>query len=538
MNALVGLNRCITNYRAGRVSRVGAVDNAVSQSTAGAEDPERRVDGSDCVVLDFIHLNDTHGVVEPIYDSRVGIDGPVGGLSRVKTVIDKERDKNPDGVLVLHAGDHAEGSMISYLSKGAVVRDATADWFDAVCPGNHDHAWGQKALYDFFSGLHAAKLCCNVVDRNGNLLKGFEPYHIFERKGVKIGVIGVNTPEVPHYVAAAKLKGLEFKDPVEAVASYLPELRRQGAEVIVVLSHTGLRQPGENQQSDIKMAHRLAEMRKKDPDLPKVDLIVGGHTHDRLFEGVEVDGTLIVQAGSLTEYVGKAELVFDSARRQVVSHNAVLIPVVASEVEPDPETEAILRPYLEQAHKIGSKVMGYACERLEHAHRKAAKLNQIHADSILKHTDAELVICNSRTLRADVPAGKVTYEQLYAALPFTEDTAVTMWATGKMIRAEIEECLKDGARELAIPAGLKYVYDPKRPEGSRVVSITLQNGKALEDEKWYRVGMNWTMSNQKRWNGAKDRKSWGSCQELFFKSFQEGGPWKNDPDDRIVELNS
>lgn len=491
----------------------------------------------DLVKLSFVHVNDTHGIVEPLFDPQISDTSEVGGLAQMNAVIAQEKAKNPEGTLVVHAGDHAEGSMISYLSEGRVIHDATRGVFDAQIPGNHDHAWGQGAMHALLDDLGSPTLCANVTGPDGQPIEGFQPYHIFERNGVKIGVLGLNTPEVPHYVAEEKLEGLTFHDPIKTTLDYLPKLKEAGVEVFVVASHLGFVQPEDDMASDVKLAEAAAARRQADPDFPKLDLIIGAHTHHKLDHGHKVGDTLIVQAEALTKHVGVAELTYDPARRQVVAAEARLIPVIADEVEPDPGTQAILAPYLAQAKEQGARVMGQAVEPLQHAHREAAKLNQIHADSLLEGTDAEIVVCNSRTLRADVPAGDVTYAQLYSALPFTEDGAVTLTATGAMVRRQIEEGITDRARELAVPAGLKYSYDPARPEGERVVSLTLADGTPLEDDREYRVGMNWTMSRNPVWDQARDRRTVDSCQDLFFEKFSQDGPWKNDADDRVVRLS-
>ncbi len=479
--------------------------------------------------LNFVTVNDSHGIVEPIRDSTVSDTTRVGGLARMKTVIEREKAGNPDGTLVLHAGDHAEGSMVAYLSKGKVVAEATANWFDAVIPGNHCHAWGIPAMLAMFDGLSSVALCANVGP-----LPNFKPYHIFECKGVKVGVVGINTPELSHYIAQSKLDGLTIEQPVPVLQRLLPEMKKKGADIIVALSHVGFEQPDPEEASDITIAREMAALHDQDPHFPKLDLIVGAHTHHRLSEGHREGHSLIVQAGALTEFVGSAELVYDPAKGQVVSHSAHLIPVLENAVEPDPTVETIIEPYLAQAKEIGTRKMGEALEPLHHRHREAAKLNQIMADAILEKTDAELVLCNSRSLRADIGRGVTTYADLYSSLPFTEDAAVTLSATGAMIRKEIETCLKDGARELAVPAGLRYSYDPSRPEGQRVTELETTGGEPIENGRWYRVGMNWTMSNTDSWRGCRDYRDTGnSCQELYMQRYTEGSPWRNDADDRV-----
>lgn len=470
------------------------------------------------IKLNILHMNDVHGAVEPINDPEISGDSPVGGLAYGKSVIEKEKAKNPDGTLVLNAGDIAEGSMIAFLSKGQVVADAFNQMgFDAIALGNHDFAWGQENLKNMVEGLNAPVIAANVEKiSGGRVIDGAEPYVIKNVRGVKVGIIGLDTPNIEHFIEKSKLKGLRFAGAAETVKKWMPEVKEKGADIIVVLSHLGF-------EEDKKLARQV----------DGIDVIVGGHSHSEVRGGHQEGKTIIVQAGSLGKYVGNLELTLDSRTKKICSFNSKLIPVKNNEVKPDPEVERILKPYQMEAEKIGSKVMGEALEDIHHAHRQAAKLNQIHADSLLEASGAEFGICNSRTLRGNLKKGKVTYKDLYNALPFTEENYVKCRATGKMILDEIEDDLRDDATELAVPTGLKYEYDPDRPEGSRVTSITIDGGKPLEMDREYTVVLNETMSRKKFFDKAKDKKVLGGCQKIFFDYFKKNSPFKNDADDRV-----
>lgn len=473
---------------------------------------------SETIQLDILHVNDMHGFLEPTKDPKGP--GMVGGLPRVKTVIDRARADNPEGTLVLNAGDIAEGTMVSYLTRGRSVAEALRAFdFDALALGNHDFAWGQAALGGMMGALGCPILAANVVKTSdGTVMDGAQPYLVKDVKGVKVGIIGLDTPAMRHYVAEEKLQGLDFLDGVGTVQKYLPEVRAKGAEVVVVLSHMGF-------EEDCKLAKAV----------PGLDVIVGGHSHTELHEGHREGDTLIVQAGGLTKFVGRATLEFDPATRRVVGQRAQLIPVKVDGVHPDAEVQAIIAPYLREAQQVGARVMGHAEADLPHAHREAAKLNQIHADSILRASGAEFGICNSRTLRANVREGDVTYQDLYSALPFTEENYVVMRARGSQVLAEIEDDLRDKATELAVPAGLSYAYDPQRPEGQRVVSATLADGKPLDPDKEYTIVLNETMSRKPAFKDTP-RKVLGPVQPLFFEAFGKGSPWQDDPDARVRKI--
>lgn len=480
---------------------------------------QKSAEPQDTILLDILHVNDMHGFLEPQKDPKVS-QGLVGGFARVKTVLDRARDDNPDGTLVLNAGDIAEGTMVSYLTRGKSVAEALRPFkFDALALGNHDFAWGQAALAGMMGAIGCPVVAANVVKTSdGSVMDGAQPYILKDVKGVKVGILGLDTPEMRHFVAGEKLQGLDFLDGVETVQKWLPEVRAKGAEVVVVLSHMGF-------EEDCKLAKAV----------PGLDVIVGGHSHTELREGHQEGDTLIVQAGSLTKFVGRATLEFDPVTRRVVGHQACLIPVKVDTVSPDPEVSAIIAPYLHEAQQVGAKVMGEAREDLHHAHREAAKLNQIHADSLLRASGAEIGICNSRTLRANVREGEVTYKDLYSALPFTEENYVVLRATGRQVLAEIEDDLRDKATELAVPAGLSYAYDPTRPEGQRVMSATLASGEALDPEREYSVVLNETMSRKPAFQETP-RKVLGPVQPLFFEAFGTGSPWNDDPDSRVTRV--
>ncbi|MEQ8225944.1 MAG: bifunctional UDP-sugar hydrolase/5'-nucleotidase [Candidatus Eremiobacterota bacterium] len=473
------------------------------------------------IKLHILHINDFHGAVEPFMDPEISPDSETGGIASLKTLIDRERAEDIAGTMVLNAGDIAEGTMVAYISGGKVVTDVfKLIGFDAITLGNHDFAWGQDRLQYMIEDLDTPVLGANIIKTSdGNVMDGVKPYIIKEMKGVKIAVIGIDTPDIARFVDKSRREGLEFKDSAETVEKFLPEVK--GADLIIVLSHIGERE-------DEKLA----------AEVKGIDVIVGGHSHTRLEHARKVGHTIIVQAASQGKYLGELELYLDSKTKKIVNYSSRLIPVIAKDITPDPAIEKLIAPYIEETEKIGSEVMGEASEDLTYGHRFMGKLNQIHADSIWKKSGAPCGICNSRTLRGNVKAGVVTKKDLYSALPFTEEGFVTLTIKGRYIRQHIERCLSDGATELAIPAGsLKYSYDPSKPDGHRLISLTVE-GKEMDDNREYFIFVNETMGRHKDFETAKDRKRIGSCQNEFFEYFKAGKePWDNKTDDRITVIH-
>lgn len=491
----------------------------------GFKSSENSIDGIHAgkINISVLHVNDFHGAIEPMIDPTVSETSAVGGAANMKTLLDNEKAKNPDGTLTVNAGDLAEGSMIAYITKGKVVTDAFREMkMDATTLGNHDFVWGQGELKNMLEGLDSPVVAANVVkESDGKVMDGVKPYIIKDLKGVKVGIIGLDTPEIEKFIEKSKLKGLRFNGAAETVRKFLPEVKKEGADLVMVLSHLGAVED-----------EKLAE------EVKGIDVIVGGHSHTILDNGNKVGDTIIVQAGSLGRYVGKLDLEIDPSTKHITGHYARVIPVLSREIKPDPQVEKILAPYIAHAEKVGSAVMGEALEDLHYEHREVGKLNQIHADSILEKSGAAFGICNSRTLRGHIEKGMVTRKELYSALPFTEEGIVTLKIEGKNIRKHIEDCLADGATELAVPMGaLKYQYDPSGPSGNRLVSLKL-DGNEMEDDREYLICLNETMSRHENFSTAREIEHKGSSQEEFFSYFQTHSPWDNKTDNRVTIFKS
>ena len=111
-----------------------------------------------------------------------------------------------------------------------------------------------------------------------------------------------------------------------------------------------------------------------------------------------------------------------------------------------------------------------------------------------------------------------------------------MKVTGQMVLDEIEDDLRDKATELAVPCNLQYSYDPKRPEGSRVVEIRWGNGQKLDPKAEYVIVSNETMSRKAAFKNAKDKRVLGPVQPLFFEAVKKSSPLSNNADERVKRL--
>ena len=391
---------------------------------------------------------------------------------------------------------------------------------DAIEPGNHDFAWGQQALEDLLADAKAPVLNASIVRENGETFG--QPYMIKDVGGVKVGMIGVDVENMARYVSPEKIEGLEFKSTEETLETYLPKLKEEGADVIMLLSHIGF-------DEDKKIAQKF----------PEIDIIVGGHSHTELPEGHYEGDTLIVQSGTKGKFVGEVDLKLDLGTKQIASAQAKLIPV-GKDVEPDPVVADIVAAAQAESKELGSRVMGQATEDLSFSYWEAAKVNQIHADSLLEATGADIVLVSSRSPRGGIEKGEVTYEDLFNAFPHTEEDAVVMrQCPGTAILKELENRVKDDGRGPATPAGFSYTYDPSLPSGQRIVDVKMADGTPFDPQRKYDVATTLSMSRKSNFKEAAEMKSMGSAQEIFMDYFAaHQGPWHDDPDARVTKLGA
>lgn len=136
-------------------------------------------------------------------------------------------------------------------------------------------------------------------------------------------------------------------------------------------------------------------------------------------------------------------------------------------------------------------------------------------------------------MRGNIPAGAVYKEDLFNAVPFTDENTLTVDIKGKYIKQYLEDGFKDGAKGVGIPGGaLKCKCDPTRPSGDRVTSLTIE-GKEINPEETYTIAINDSIISKKSFATAENRKVIGPFQQAFFEYFQAGEVWDDKIDDRI-----
>ncbi|MDQ7821810.1 MAG: bifunctional UDP-sugar hydrolase/5'-nucleotidase [Candidatus Eremiobacteraeota bacterium] len=486
--------------------------DAVTLSSGPSENKKQPVE------LNIIHVNDMHGNISPHVEKSVSAESPVGGLAHMGSVVKQVRDEHP-GSLLLNAGDLLQGSFESEISGGKPVLEVINHLgFDAVELGNHDFAWGKSALFGLIGSLATPVLAANVIatDTGEPLVN---PSIMKEVKGIKVGIIGVDTPKIAEYVRPEEIEGMTFPGPEEPVKSQIARLKSLGADLIVVVSHLGLK-------DDRELAKKI----------PGIDVIVGGHTHSVLPQGEKVGDTIIVQAGCNNEYVGSLALSYDPESRKITDYRSTLIPVIADKIPADSQIEKILKPYIEAGEKAGKEIVGATQGEMKYSFTEPTPLGQHMADAIREAAGTKLALTSAKMLRAGLPAGEVTRRELFNSYPNTE-AVVSVKIKGKHLKEELESRYASDSRAIMIPSGFSFTVDRSRPDGSRITSITI-NGAPFEPEREYDVGVTDNQARYPTFKTAREVKTKGTLRDAWFRYVKKHSPLTTTLDGRITLTGS
>ncbi|MCX7284837.1 MAG: bifunctional metallophosphatase/5'-nucleotidase [Novosphingobium sp.] len=496
------------------------------------------------VEVGIIGINDFHGSLEPPRQSVNVADGnggvvpvPAGGAAWLASAIDSIRAKHPRSMTV-SAGDMISASQLAsslYLDEPAIgVMNRIGVDFNAV--GNHEFDNGQRELLrkqtggcekftakqpcalERFTGATFKYLAASTKRADGSTLfpaTGLKTFGTGKR-AVTVGVIGLTLKGTPNLVNPTGIEGLTFADEADTINAAVPMLKQQGADAIVVLIHEGGRTKGEpDPQGCTDFAGDIRPI--LDRLDTRVDVVVSGHTH---WSYVCDYGALnpakpflLTSAGVYGELVTDITLQIDPVAGRVIAKQARNVIVQSTpykgtrgdigntalfpQFAPRADVAEYVARYVEASKAYTQRPIG----KLDRAAPKAEgpegdPLRNLIADAQLAATrdkGAQIAFMNPFGIRTSlVPAadGTLTFGDIYLCQPFGNNV-VTETMTGAQIKAVLEEGLDDtGPKQVLAPStGFAFTYDPARPSGDRIVSITL-DGQPLDMARGYRVTVN------------------------------------------------
>ena len=379
--------------------------------------------------LRLLGVNDFHGNLEPP-------DAGVGGAAWLTAHL--EQAELPGRTIRVHAGDMVGTSPLisSWFHDEPAIEAANEMGFDVGTVGNHEFDEGGDELLRLlrgsrrtgpdalranargqlvntsapgFGGAAFPYVAANTIDRDGTPL--LPPFQVIEREGERVGFIGVTTTSTPHFVLPRHHERFRFADISETVNLWSAELQRRGVEAIVVLAHAG--GPKHSGWDDGTAVGEIVTETRQMSDA--VDVVVAGHSHSQLNLRVpNASGSghkLVVEALSYGVAYDRVDVTIDRASGDVVDKEAS-IPATHHGIEPDPAAAALVERYRRRVAPIADRVVAHTATPLT---RRSGNLLRLAADAQRALAEADVAIVNAGSIRGDVDAGPVTYDELFRA---------------------------------------------------------------------------------------------------------------------------
>ena len=413
--------------------------------------------------------------------------GRVGGLDRVATVINAIRADRPDALL-LDGGDTWHGSYTCHHTEGQDMVNV----MNALKPDAMTFHWeftlGSSRVNQIAEGLPFAALGQNIFDAEWDEpAELFKPYKFFERGGVKVAVLGQAFPYMPIANPRWMFPEYSFGIREENMQAMVDEVRGQGAECVVLLSHNGF-------DVDKKMAGRVSG----------IDVILSGHTHDALPEPVQVGQTFIIASGSNGKFVSRIDLDVRDGRMMGLRHK--LIPIFADVIAPDPAVAKLIAAERAPYEDKLKEVIGTTDALLYRRGNFNGTWDDLICNALISEREADIAMSPGvRWGPSLLPGDEITREDIWNVCSMSYGKAYRSEMTGEFIHVILEDVADNlfnpdpyyqQGGDMVRVGGLGYRIDIGKPQGERISDLTLlKTGEAIDPAKSYVVA-GWASVNE------------------------------------------
>ncbi len=431
--------------------------------------------------LRIIATNDMHGALEPRPDANGVLRG---GIAYTAAVIQKAEAECAQTceTLLLDAGDLFQGTPVSNLSYGRPVVDIYNRMaYTATALGNHEFDWGVDTLRARIRQSKFAFLSANLKFADGRDVPWIRADTIVVRGKTRIGIIGITTPETKTATMPAIVKPYRFDDPSAVIDAHAKALRARGADVIVVTTHEGgfcnMKDGAESCTGEVfDVAGKLTE---------KVDLIISGHTHSLL--NTHVNGIPIVQARSSGTAVDVVDIPLDDNGKPAGPAVSDVRSVNTAGLTAFAPVDSLVSVALKRVAPIANRRIATIRVALNRDGSQYA-LGNLIADAQRWAGKGDIAIMNNHGIRANLPAGEITYGKLFEIQPFA-NTLYRIRMSGQQVREYLEKLV--AMDELGVHvSGVTVGYNPDLPLGKRITSLRLAAGRTLNENAFYNVVTN------------------------------------------------
>lgn len=408
--------------------------------------------------------------------------GKVGGFAHLASLVKRLRASRPKALL-LDGGDTWQGSATALWTAGQDMVEAALELGVDVMTGHWEFTYGAERVLHVVQNDFKDKVAFiaqNIVDKD-NTEPVFDAYVIREQNGTPVAIIGQAFPYTPRANGAHFTPDWAFGIDETRLQALVHEVRKKGAQVVIVLSHNGM-------GIDLKLASRISG----------IDMILGGHTHD----GVPVPSvvqnpggkTIVTNAGSHGKFL--AVIDFDVRQGRVVDYRYNLLPVFSELLPADAAMQATIdrvrAPFVEQLREP----LAETHELLYRRGNFNGSWDQLIVEALMQVKDAEIAFSPGFRWGTTLLSGQtITRENLMEQTAITYPDTSVVQMTGAEIKQHLEKlCDKifnddpyqHQGGDMVRTGGLVYACEPAAELGARISDLTL-NGQPLQAGKSYKV---------------------------------------------------
>lgn len=492
------------------------------------------------VNIKLLGTSDVHGRIVP-WSYGADVEDKSGSYAQIATYV-KDVRKNNKNVVLVEVGDAIQDNQVDVFAKDKkyykdhpVPKVLNEMNYDIFVLGNHEFNFGMKALDEILKDIKAKKLTANFYHKK-NDKRYIDATTIIEKDGVKLGIIGLSTPMSAKFEEdTGNLKDMKFTSPTEEARTQVEKLKAKGVDAIIAVTHMGIE--NENNIPDTGMRDVINAV-------DGIDVVIAGHMHKDV-PSETIKNTLITEPHRYGTVVSEVDLTFDiNDKKEVklVKKESKTVPVKA--LEADKKIEEIYKPYHEKLRELNNVVIGQTANEMvpqetKHgvsaAFSKDTGLSSFINDVEQYYSGADVVTFSFDHQKARMDKGDIKKKDIIFNYRYAGGDVTVYEMTGKQLKEYMEwsanyfDTIQPGDTEYRYNAerkkskyvtydifgGVNYKIDLRNPQGSKIVDLTLADGKPVTDDMKLKVGMNsyrFAQLNGKGgiWEGQKIPVLWES----------------------------
>lgn len=462
------------------------------------------------VNITILGTSDLHGTFVP-WDYSTDTENLAGSLSQIATQVHKVRAQQPNVILV-DAGDTIQGNFVETFKNdktSPMILGFNALDYDVWVMGNHEFDFGLKALATPLSQFKGTALAGNIVWDSG---KPYLPaYKIVERQGVKIGIIGMDTPMTAEFAKGTdRIDGLTFTDPVQAVKKVIQQIHGQ-VDAIVLVAHMGI--DNENQRPGTG----VGDIARANPELAA---IVAGHMHVKVDKEV-INGVIVTEPDKYGRALSRIDLQFEQQNGKYVLINKDSYTYPIKGISSDKKLEEIYQPFhtilRANANRPIAQLTGQdlvppdAVKGIPQVHIQDTGISALYQEAARHYAPkAQVIALQIDNDRPKLNVGTITAKDIAFNYQYAGGEITVYQLTGKELKKYMEWSADyfnqqhDGDVTYSFNPqrrsskystndffdGVTYTIDLRKPVGQRITELKLNDGTPVTDNTPIQLGMN------------------------------------------------